>query len=132
MTSLETLPNFLAYFACALGLLAVFVAAYSAVTPHSEWALIRAGNTSAALALSGATLGFCLPLASAVAHSAGLLDMLVWAVVAGVAQVLTLLALRLLLGNLWGAIERGEMAAGTVVAAGSVAVGLLNAACLTY
>ena len=132
MTSLHTLPAFLAYFGCTLGLLAMFLAAYTAATPHSEWALIRAGNTAAALALAGAALGFCLPLASVVAHSAGLLDMVVWAVMAGAAQFLTLLALRRLVGNLWTAIERGDMAAGTTVAAGSLAVGLLNAACLTY
>ena len=132
MTSLANLPAFLAYFGCTLGLLVVFLTMYTAVTPHREWALIRAGNAAAAVGLAGAALGFCLPLASVVAHSVGLLDVLVWAVVAGAAQLLTLLALRGILGNLWSAIERGDMAAGTTVGAGSVAVGLLNAACLTY
>ena len=132
MTSLATLPAFLGYFACTLGLLAVFLGVYTALTPYAEWALIRAGNTAAAVALAGAALGFCLPLASAVAHSVGLLDMLAWAVVAGVVQVGTLLGLRWGFGNLWAAIEHGEMAAAVAVAAGSLAVGLLNAACLTY
>ena len=133
MNSLATLPAFLAYFAAALGVLLMFLALYTSLTPHREWTLIRAGNTAAAVALGGTTLGFCLPLASVVAHSAGLGDMLVWALVAVAAQLLTLLALRLLLlGNLWTAIEHGDMAAGTTVAAGSLAVGLLNAACLTY
>lgn len=132
MTSLATLPAFLGYFACALGLLAVFLGAYTALTPLHEWALIRAGNTAAAVALAGATLGFCLPLASAVAHSVGLGDMLVWAAVAGAVQVGVMLALRLGLRTLWAAIEHGEMAPAVTLAAGSAAVGLLNAACLTY
>lgn len=132
MSSLATLPAFLGYFACTLGLLAAFLAAYTALTPQAEWALIRGGNTAAALSLAGAALGFCMPLASAVAHSVGLLDMLLWAAVAGIVQVGTLLALRWGIGDLWGAIERGELAAAVAVAAGSLAVGLLNAACLTY
>ncbi len=132
MTSLATLPAFLAYFAFALGLLAIFVAAYTMMTPYADWALIRAGNTAAALAMAGATLGFCLPLASVIAHSAGLADMLVWSAVALVAQAFVFLLLRLLLRDFCAAIARGEMAPAVMEAAGSVAVGLLNAACLTY
>ena len=132
MTSLSTLPAFAAYFALSLGLLALFLVIYTQLTPQREWTLIRDGNVAAALALVGAAIGFCLPLASTVAHSVGLLDVLVWGVVALVVQVLAFLLLRLLLGNVGEAIARGNMACAVMLAGGSVAIGLLNAACLSY
>src|SRR5690348_6795229 len=70
MTSLANLPYFLAYFAASILLLAAFLGAYTLITPLHEWTLIRQGNTAAALSLAGATLGFTLPLASAIVHSA--------------------------------------------------------------
>ena len=45
-------------------------------------ALHRGGVAYAALSLGAALIGFCLPLASVIAHSAGLLDVAVWAMVA--------------------------------------------------
>lgn len=132
MTSLAALPKFLAYIGLSVALLAAFLTAYTALTPYKEWPSIRAGNTAAALSLAGAAIGFCLPLASLVSHSVGLADVLVWGVVALGVQALAFLLLRLMHTDLWGAVERGDMAAAVTVAAGSVAVGILNAACLTY
>ena len=132
MTSLGTLPAFLAYFLVAIGYLAVFLAAYVWATPYPEWKLIRQGNAAAALALSGAALGFCLPLASVISHSVGLRDMAVWGLIALGVQVLAFVLLRAVHADMCAAIARGEMASGTLVAAGSVCVGVLNAACLTY
>ena len=132
MTSLAALPSFLGYFASALGLLAVFLAIYTTLTPYPEWTLIRGGNTAAALALAGAALAFCLPLASAIAHSVGVVDMIVWALVAMAIQLLWFAGLRMFRREICEAITRNDLAAATLLAAGSVAVGLLNAACLTY
>ena len=64
--SLAGLPSFLFYFATAIGLLLLFVAAYIFITPYQEIALIRAGNAAAAAGLGGAILGFVLPLASTI------------------------------------------------------------------
>jgi putative membrane protein len=132
MTSLATLPSFLAYFCMALGLVLVFLAIYVRLTPYDEWALIRAGNSAAALSLAGATFGFCLPLASVIAHAVSLPDMLVWAVVALAVQLLWFTVLRLFRREICEVITRADMAGAIVVATGSVTVGLLNAACLTY
>ena len=66
----------LLYFALSIVLIAVFIAIYTAITPYREVALIRAGNTAAAVSLGGALLGFSLPLAQAVAQSGDLDDML--------------------------------------------------------
>ncbi len=130
--SLAGLPSFLAYFATAIGLLALFLLAYLFVTPYREIALIRAGNAAAAASLSGVILGFVLPLASAIAHSVGLLDMTVWGLVALVVQLLVYLAARLLLPDLVRDIPAGRIASGVLLGALSLAVGILNAACMTY
>jgi len=45
---LQMLPAFLAYFAVAIVLLALFLLVYLNVTPYAELALIRAGNIAAA------------------------------------------------------------------------------------
>ena len=45
---LQGLPSFFAYLLGALALLVAFMYCYSRLTPHHEWALIRAGNAAAA------------------------------------------------------------------------------------
>ena len=65
IASISGLGYFVAYFATALALVAVFLTVYTWVTPHGEIALIRQGNVAAALSLSGALLGFIVPLAGA-------------------------------------------------------------------
>jgi len=131
MTSLANLPNFLTYFGASVVLLAAFLAVYTLITPLHEWTLIREGNTAVALSLAGATLGFALPLASAIVHSANLADMAVWAVVALILQLLCFAAMRLLRRNVNAALAQGDMAEAIVLAAGSVVFGVLNAACLS-
>lgn len=131
MTSLANLPNFLSYFGMAVVLLAAFLGAYTLITPLHEWTLIRQGNAAVALSLAGATLGFTLPLASAIVHSANLPDMAVWAAVALILQLLCFAAMRLLRRGVSTALQQGDMAEAIVLATGSVALGLLNAACLS-
>ena len=130
--SLAGLPSFLLYFATAVGLLLLFVTAYILVTPYHEIALIREGNTAAAASLSGAILGFVLPLASAIAHSVGLLDMAIWGLIALLIQLLAYGASRLLLPDLAHAIPAGQVATGVFLGALALVVGILNAACMTY
>lgn len=130
--SLLTLPAFLAYFAVSIGALIVFAVIYTWMTPHQEFSLIRANNTAAALAFGGSLLGFVLPLASAVAHSISLFDCVVWSIVGLIAQLATFFGLRLVIGDLPRRISEGQNAAGIFVAATSIAVGIANAACMTY
>lgn len=130
--SLAGLPAFLVYFATGLGLLALFAMVYGWITPYRETALIRQGNVAASISLAGALVGFVLPLASAIAHSVNLLDMLVWAVIALIAQVVVYAVVARILPHFAEAIEAGRIAPATLLAAMAVAVGLLNAAALTY
>lgn len=130
--SLAGLPAFLSYFAAAIGLLALFLLIYVFMTPYREITLIRQGNTAAAASLSGAILGFVLPLASAIAHSVGLADMAIWGLVALIIQLLVYLAARLLLPDLARDVPAGKVATGVFLGALSLAIGMLNAACMTY
>ena len=53
-TSLAGLPAFAAYFALAIVLILLLVRQYTWVTPHDEFALTRANNAAAAIALAAA------------------------------------------------------------------------------
>lgn len=132
LSSLNGLPPFLAYFAVAIILVLVFVRLYTWVTPQDELALIRANNPAAALAFGGALIGFALPLSSAITHSLSLLDCAIWGAVALVVQVLTFVVLRFSLKQLPERITNGETASGILSAAAAIAVGLINAACMSY
>lgn len=129
---LAMLPAFLAYFAVAMGLLALFLLVYLNLTPYHEVALIRAGNSAAAVSLSGALLGFALPVANVIAHSDTLIDLMAWGAIAGVIQVLAYLAIRLTLPQLNEDIPAGRIAPAILLAIASLTVGLINAACMTY
>ncbi|OGA54865.1 MAG: hypothetical protein A3F77_06110 [Betaproteobacteria bacterium RIFCSPLOWO2_12_FULL_67_28] len=111
---------------------AVFLAIYTLVTPYSEIKLIREGNAAAAASISGALIGYILPLASAVTHSVNPWDMMLWAAIALVVQLLVFLAVRLFLPDLTRQITDGKVAAGVFLGAVSLAAGILNAACMTY
>lgn len=132
LSTLNGLPYFLAYFAVAAVLLVAFSVIYSWVTPQDEFKLIRENNVSAALAFGGAIIGFSLPLGSAISHSMSLLDCAIWGVVALVVQVITFIVLRVIVRQLPERITRGEIAAGALSAAVAIAVGHINAACMTY
>jgi putative membrane protein len=131
LSSLSTLPAFLAYFATSLLLLALFVICYVWLTPVREIRLIRAGNVSAAVSLCGAVLGFVLPLASAIAHSVSLLDLAVWGGIALLTQLSAFALLHLLLRDLPAQIEQDHMAMALMVALASVVVGLIAAAAMS-
>lgn len=130
--SVRYFDDFLIFFVIAIALLAAFTWIYVKVTPYKEIELIRAGNTAAAISLSGAMLGFALPLASTVANAVNLLDLLLFAVLAAVVQLVVFVFMRMLMPGLSAAIHEGEVAPATFLAAASISVGLLNAAALVY
>lgn len=131
---LLALGSFALYFAVSLILLVVFKHLYPLITPHNEWQLIKEKqNTAAAIALGGAILGFALALGGAASNSVGILDYLIWAVIALLAQMLAFIVIRFVfMPKIVARIENDEVSAGIMVAVFSVAVGLLNAACMTY
>ena len=132
MTSLEPIGLFLVYFGVALAFQAVFIVLYMAVTPHHEAALIKQGNTAAAISLGGAVLGFTLPLASVIIQSVSLLDMAIWSVVALLVQLAVYRLVDFLLREISRHIEQGNVAAATTLAVASLAIGMINAASMSY
>jgi putative membrane protein len=118
-------------FAVSLALLAAFVALYSLLTTHNEMKLIRGGNTAAALSLGGAVVGFVLPVSKAVAQSANMVDLVVWAAIAFVAQMIAYFATAMLVPHLHRSLDQNNVASGTLLAALSIGIGLLNAAAMT-
>jgi putative membrane protein len=123
---------FLLAFAAAGIFTLVFKQIYQAVTPYRERDLIRQGNVAAAVALAGALIGYVLALASALAHTVSLPEFAAWATLAGVIQIVAFTVVRMVvMPDVKARIEAGEMASAVYLASVSIAVGLLNAACMT-
>lgn len=109
-----------------------FKVIYQIVTPYNEGKLIREGNVAAALALAGALLGYVLPLASALSNTVSLVEFCAWATLSGIIQIAAFTLIRaLVIKDLTDRMERGELAAGVYLFSISLAVGILNAACMT-
>jgi putative membrane protein len=124
--------DFLVYLAVSLAYLALFVAIYIRVTPYREMQLIREGNMAASFSLSGAILGFIVPLASAVQHSVGLIDMAIWGLIAMLVQIVAFVVVKMCIPSITRDIPEGKGAQGFFLGSLSLGVGLLNAACMSF
>lgn len=134
LQSIAGLGNFALYFALSVALLFVFKIIYALVTPHDEWKLVKEDkNLAAAVGFGGAMIGFSIALAGAATNSLSLIDFVVWGIVAMIAQSLAFALLRFtFMPKIAERINQNEVSAGTMLAAMSISVGLLNAACMTY
>jgi putative membrane protein len=130
--SLSGFDEFLIYAGLSIAFIYVYMILYLRVTPYNELKLIKEGNVAAAISLSGAVIGFSLPLAAAIRHSVHPWDMMLWGVVAALVQLLVYVAVRFTFLNVTRRIPDGQVAAGVVLGAISIAAGILNAACMTY
>jgi putative membrane protein len=124
--------DFLVYLAVSLAFLGLFVAVYIRMTPYRELSLIREGNMAASFSLSGALLGFIVPLSATVRYSVSLVDMAIWAALALVVQLCAFVAVKLLIPTLAHDIAAAKSAQGFFLGAFSLGVGLLTAACMSY
>lgn len=133
MFSLSGIGSFALYFLASILLMSLFVFIYVRITPYDEWKLIKKNNSAAALALSGSTIGYCLAISSAASSSVNILDFLIWGGIALLAQIIAFFIVKIIfLPALAKRIENNDLSAGIVLAAVSVSVGLLNAACMSY
>jgi len=131
LQSLEGLPAFLAYFCLTIVAVILFLSIYTRITPHDEFELIRKNGVGAAVALGLSLLGFALPLASAVAHAADLVDCAIWAAIALVVQIGVFYAVRIPVPDLSKRIASGDLAAAVWLGLASLTAGLLSAASMT-
>lgn len=129
--SLSQYLLYLQYMGISILMLLIFGAAYHRITPAQELRLIKNGNLACALSLGGAMVGFCLPLASSIAHSVNLPDFVLWGLGAAVWQILVYFAATRLLPDANRELEDNNVAVGALFGSISIAIGLLNAACLS-
>ena len=134
MHSLAGLDNFALYFGLSIVFLVIFKLVYALVTPHDEWKLVKEEkNVAAAIGFGGAIIGFAIALGSAASNSVAVVDFAIWALVAVIAQSLAFAILRFsFMPKIAERINNNEVSAGVMLASMSIAVGLLNAACMTY
>jgi len=130
--SLSGFDEFLVYAGLSIAFIYMYLIVYMKITPYDELKLIKDGNIAAAISLSGSVLGFTFPLAAAIRNSVHPWDMMLWAVIAAVVQLLVYVAVRFTLLNVSRRIPEGQIATGIVMGAISVSAGILNAACMTY
>jgi putative membrane protein len=132
LQSLAGLPAFLAYFCTAIVAVVAYLFVYTRVTPHNEFQLIRDNDPAAAIALDLSLLGFSLPVVSAIAHAANVVDCLIWSVIALAVQIVVYFLVKIPIPNLSGRIAGGEMASAIWLGLASLAAGALNAASMIY
>ncbi|MGF1762217.1 DUF350 domain-containing protein [Aliivibrio kagoshimensis] len=134
IASLSGLGSFALYFGLSIIFLMLFKFVYLRITPYDEWALVKEEkNVAAAITMSGAFIGYSLAIASAATNSVGILDFALWGVVALVAQVIAFAIVRFgFMPKLVERIINNEIPAAVVMGSMSIAIGILNAACMTY
>jgi putative membrane protein len=132
LQSLAGLPAFLAYFCVSLVAVVLYLLIYPCITKHDEFALIRRNVPGAALALGLSVLGFSLPLASAVAHAANIIDCIIWSVIGLGVQIAAYYVARIPVPDLSSKIEGGDMAAAIWLGLASLTAGVLSAAAMTW
>jgi putative membrane protein len=128
---LSGLPVLLVHLAVTAGILVGGVALYIRLAPYHELECIRAGNSAAAIVLSGQTFGLAIPLAAMMANSVNVPDIVLWGCVTLILQFFAIVAVRLSIPHLPALIRRGEIAPALVLACAQIVAGLLNAAAMS-
>jgi putative membrane protein len=131
-SSLSGLPLFLAYFCLSLIVVSGYLYVYTHITPHDEFELIRKNVPGAAISLGLSLLGFALPVASAVAHAANIIDCIIWSVIALIVQLVVYYLVRIPVPDISKRIETGELAPAIWLGLASATGGLLSAASMTW
>ena len=132
LQSLAGLPAFLLYFCTAIIAIVAYLLVYTRITPHNEFQLIRDNDPAAAVALGLSLLGFTLPVVSAIAHAANVVDCLIWSLIALAVQIAVYFLVKIPVPNLSTRIAQGELASAIWLGLASLAAGALNAACMIY
>lgn len=131
LTALGTgLPVLLGQLAVTLALLVAGVAVYTRITPYDERRLVSDGNAAGGLTLAGAIVALAIPLAATLATSTVVLDIVLWGVVALIFQLVAFAVATLLIPNLRGQIEAGNVASATALVGVQIGVALINAAAM--
>lgn len=126
--------NYLAYFGVSAFLMAVGLLIFIFTTKTREFALIGQGNKSAGIVVAGRTIGLAIILFSAIANSISLLDLVLWAGIGIVTQVIANFLAEVLTPtfNIAEALEKDNQAVAISLFGMFISIGLIIAGCLTY
>ncbi|MCC6779020.1 MAG: DUF350 domain-containing protein [Hyphomicrobiales bacterium] len=130
--TLAGLPAFLAYFCVALIIVVIYLYIYTRITPLDEFELIRSNVPGAAISLGMSLVGFSLPVASAIAHAANIVDCVIWSLIALAVQLVVFFLARIPVPDLHKRITAGELAPAIWLGLASIAAGVLSAASMTW
>ncbi|OXM85834.1 DUF350 domain-containing protein [Paenibacillus rigui] len=144
MAQLDAIVNFLIYLGITVPLLGLGILFFTWTTPYSEFKMIRDGSEvtdpvkvgaarAAAYDLGGKILGQTAVLASAVYHSVGLLDLVVWGLLGIAFQIIVFYLFELLTPfKVLAEIPKGNVSVGQFSFCLSLASGLLMASLISY
>lgn len=85
--TLAALGHFLMYAFSGIGLLGIFTYIYNVVTPYNDLAEIKKGNSASSITLSGAMIGFTIPLVLLSFVGINFTDFVIWSVIVGAIQI---------------------------------------------
>ena len=128
---LAGIPFLLSHFGVTVLMLVIGVFIYMWITSHDERALIREGNTAAAISLAGAILGLAIPLAFCMASSVNVYDIVIWGIVTLVIQLATFWIIDIWLRDLSKRIEEGQVGTAILLVSVKLAVASVNAAAVS-
>ena len=111
-------------------MLIVGATAYVLMTPHREIALIREGNSAAALSLGGVLVGLAIPLSASLAGSTSALEIGMWGAACVALQLLIFRLVDLALHGLPQRIAEGEVAAAALLVGAKLATALIIASAM--
>lgn len=101
---------------------------YALLTPHKEIALIREGNSAAALSLGGVMVGLAIPLGVSLTASTSVVEIAIWGAATIAVQLLVFRITDMLLKGLPERIQEGEVAAAALLVGAKLATALVLAA----
>ncbi|MCZ8512485.1 DUF350 domain-containing protein [Paenibacillus filicis] len=143
MAQWSSILNFLIYLAVTVPLVGVGILFFNLTTPYNEFQLIRDGGDlsdpskaaagkATAYDLGGKIIGQVLVLASAVYHSVGLVDLIVWGLIGIVVQIAVFYLFELLTPfKVVREIPKGNVSVGIFSFCLSLASGLLLASLIS-
>jgi putative membrane protein len=121
-------PITLMHFSVTVVILFAAATLYVLLTPHREIALIRDGNTAAAVSLGGVLVGLAIPLAVSLKASTTVVELALWGASTMMVQLLIFRLVDIVLRGLPRRIQDGEMAAAAMLVGAKLATALILAA----
>jgi len=121
-------PLTLLHAAVTLLLLVLGAALYAMLTPYREIALIREGNSAAAVAFGGVMVGLAIPLAVSLSASTSIREIAIWGAATIVVQLLAFRIVDFILTGLPQRIQEGEVSAAVLLVSAKLATALILAA----